>query len=32
LMEWDGLTCPHCNKSMRALGADVDAEKPYKHW
>jgi hypothetical protein len=26
------LTCPHCNKSMRALGADIDAEKPCKHW
>lgn len=32
LIEWDGLTCPHCNKSLRALGADIDGEKPYKHW
>ena len=32
LTEWDGLTCPHCNRSMRALGADIDAEKPFKYW
>ena len=28
LAEWDGITCPQCQKSMRAFGSDVDAEKP----
>jgi Zn finger protein HypA/HybF involved in hydrogenase expression len=32
LHEWDGLTCPKCNKYMRALGGDVDAEKLFKYW
>ena len=32
LSEWDGLTCPHCNMNMRALGGDVDAERPFKYW
>ena len=32
LSEWDGLTCPHCNMSMRALGGDIDAERPFKYW
>ena len=32
LVQWDGLTCPHCNKNMRALGGDVDAERPFKYW
>jgi hypothetical protein len=32
LSEWDCLTCPHCNSAMRALGSDVDAEKPYRYW
>lgn len=32
LVEWNGLTCPHCNMNMRALGGDVDAEKPFKYW
>ncbi len=27
LSEWDNLTCPRCNKTMRALGGDMDAEK-----
>jgi len=32
LSEWDGLTCPHCQMKMRALGGDVDAERPFKDW
>ena len=32
LSEWDGLTCPHCKMNMRALGGDIDAEKPFKYW
>jgi len=32
LSEWNGLTCPHCSMNMRALGGDVDAEKPFKYW
>ena len=32
LSEWDGLTCPHCKMNMRALGSDLDAEKPFKYW
>ena len=32
LSEWDGLTCPHCKMNMRALGGDVDAERPFKYW
>ena len=31
LSEWDGFTCPHCNMRMRALGGDVDAEKPFRY-
>ncbi|MDH6504955.1 RNA polymerase subunit RPABC4/transcription elongation factor Spt4 [Polynucleobacter sphagniphilus] len=27
LDEWDGITCPQCQKPMRAIGADVDAKK-----
>ena len=29
LSEWDGLTCPRCNKTMRALGGDMDAEQTH---
>jgi hypothetical protein len=32
LSEWDGLTCPHCQMKMRALGGDVDAVRPLKDW
>jgi hypothetical protein len=33
LEEWDGLTCPHCNMNMRAIGSDIDAEKTrFKYW
>ena len=32
LLEWDGLTCPHCDMAMRALGGNVDAERPFKYW
>lgn len=33
LIEWDGLTCPHCKMTMRALGGDVDADKSrLRHW
>ena len=33
LVDWDGLTCPHCNMSMRALGGDLDAERSrFKYW
>lgn len=32
LFEWDGLTCPHCNMRMRALGGDVDTKRPFKYW
>lgn len=33
LSEWDGLTCPHCQMKMRAIGPDVDAEKGrFKYW
>ena len=32
LSEWNGLTCPHCNMNMRALGGDVDAERPFRYW
>ena len=33
LAEWDGLTCPHCQMKMRAIGGDVDAEKGrFKYW
>jgi hypothetical protein len=32
LSEWDGLTCPHCQMKMRALGGDLDAERPFKYW
>ena len=32
LSEWDGLTCPHCNMTMRALGGNVDAERPFRYW
>ena len=27
LSEWNGLTCPRCNKTMRALGGDIDSEQ-----
>lgn len=29
---WDGLTCPHCQMNMRAIGGDVDAERTFKDW
>ena len=33
LAEWDGLTCPHCQMKMRALGGDVDIAKTlFKYW
>jgi hypothetical protein len=32
LAEWDGLTCPHCQMNMRAIGTDVDAERSFKFW
>lgn len=31
LDEWDGMTCPKCDKAMRALGRDLDAEKPDRY-
>lgn len=30
LEEWDGISCPQCQKPMRAFGNDVDAQKPDK--
>ena len=30
LEEWDGITCPQCQKPMRAFGNDVDAIKADK--
>lgn len=32
LSEWDGLTCPHCNMAMRAIGGDVDAKRSEKYY
>ena len=33
LAEWDGLTCPHCQMNMRAIGPDVDVVKSrFKYW
>ena len=33
LSEWDGLTCPHCQMKMRAIGSDVDLDKSrFKYW
>ena len=32
LVVWDGLTCPHCKMSMRAIGPDVEAERPYRYY
>ena len=32
LDEWDGMTCPKCDKSMRALGRDVDALRPDRYF
>jgi len=29
---WDGLTCPHCNKHMRAIGSPVGTKRPFKYW
>jgi hypothetical protein len=28
LEEWDGITCPQCQKSMRAIGNNIDPRKP----
>jgi hypothetical protein len=27
LLEWDGLTCPHCKMHIRAVGTDIDIEQ-----
>lgn len=32
LEEWDGITCPQCQKSMRAIGTNVDAIKPDRYY
>ena len=30
LDEWDGITCPNCQKPMRALGSEVRTQKSDK--
>jgi len=32
LQEWDGISCPHCQKPMRATGANIRAHKPQRYY
>jgi hypothetical protein len=32
LTVWDGLTCPHCMKKMKAIGTNTKTERPFKYW
>lgn len=32
LKEWDGISCPHCQKPMRAVGSDIKTLKPRRDY
>ncbi|MBU3612046.1 hypothetical protein [Polynucleobacter sp. MG-27-Goln-C1] len=32
LVVWDGLTCPHCKKRMKAVGTNTKTARPFKYW
>lgn len=32
LAQWDGITCPQCQKPMRAIGTNIDGIKPDRYY